>query len=371
MTVRSGEDASGVRRAAIGVLPFVVALLFASVLVLLVGENPIEAFRLIIQGSLGSADKLSDTVMVWVPLTLAAAGLVVTFAAGLWNIGVEGQIVLGAIGASLIAREVSAPPYILIPLTLLFGALFGIAWALLAGVLKTKGKVNEIFGGLGLDFVASGVTLYLIIGPWARPGIASTSGTEPFPTEAWLPALGDTRFSPLAVGLTIVLVVVVWMLLRGTRYGLKLKAVGRNPQSAFLMGIPTNRYILGAFAICGALSGLAGAIQATGFHHKLVPSISGGYGFLGILVVLLAGFRAIWIAPIAAFFAVIAVGSITLTLRLDVDSALGAVITGILVLFALMASGLRSYRRRKRSLELPPDPEESTSTPTPARGGAS
>jgi simple sugar transport system permease protein len=137
------------------------------------------------------------------------------------------------------------------------------------------------------------------------------------------------------------------------------------------MGIPTNRYILGAFAICGALSGLAGAIQATGFHHKLVPSISGGYGFLGILVVLLAGFRAIWIAPIAAFFAVIAVGSITLTLRLDVDSALGAVITGILVLFALMASGLRSYRRRKRSLELPPDPEESTSTPTPARGGAS
>ena len=365
MTVRSGEDASGVRRAAIGVLPFLVALLFASVLILLVGENPIEAFRLILRGSLGSPDKLSDTIMVWVPLTLAAAGLVVTFSAGLWNIGVEGQIVLGAIGAALIAREVSAPAWILVPLTLIFGIIFGIGWALLAGVLKTKGKVNEIFGGLGLDFVATGLTLYLIIGPWARPGIASTSGTEPFPEDALLPAVGDTRFSPLAVVLTILAVLGVWLLLRGTRFGLKLKAVGRNPTSAYLLGIPTNRYILGAFAICGGLAGLAGAIQATGFHQKLVPSVSGGYGFLGILVVLLAGFRAIWVAPISAFFAIVMVGSISLTLRLDIDSAIGGVLTGILVLFALMAAGIRDYRQRTKAREAPPPEPEPDPVETP------
>ena len=365
MTVRSGEDASGVRRAAIGVLPFLVALLFASVLILLVGENPIEAFRLILRGSLGSPDKLSDTIMVWVPLTLAAAGLVVTFSAGLWNIGVEGQIVLGAIGAALVAREVSAPAWILVPLTLIFGIIFGVLWALLAGVLKTKGKVNEIFGGL--DFVATGLTLSLIIGPWARPGIASTSGTEPFPEDALLPAVGDTRFSPLAVVLTILAVLGVWLLLRGTRFGLKLKAVGRNPTSAYLLGIPTNRYILGAFAICGGLAGLAGAIQATGFHQKLVPSVSGGYGFLGILVVLLAGFRAIWVAPISAFFAIVMVGSISLTLRLDIDSAIGGVLTGILVLFALMAAGIRDYRRRKKEREAPPPEPE----PEPAEAPGS
>jgi general nucleoside transport system permease protein len=346
VTTRSGEDASGVRRAAVGLAPFVVALAFAALLVALVGENPVEAFRLILKGSLGSPDKISDTVMVWVPLTLAAAGLVVTFAAGLWNIGVEGQIVLGAIGASLVAREVSAPTYVLVPLTLITGVAFGALWALLAGILKTKGKVNEIFGGLGLDFVATGLTLYLIIGPWARTGIASTSGTEPFPREAWLPAVGTTRFSPLAVILTVLALLGVWLLLRGTRYGLRLKAVGRNIRSSHLLGIPTNRYMLGAFAICGGLAGLAGAIQATGFHHKLVPSVSGGYGFLGILVVLLAGFHAARIAPISAFFAIVAVGSITLTLQLDVDSSLGSVLVGILVLFALIATGLRSYRRR-------------------------
>lgn len=346
---RSGEDAAGVKGAAIAIAPLLVALAFAALLVLLVGENPLEAFRLIIDGSLGSTDKLSDTVMVWVPLTLAAAGLVVTFAAGLWNIGVEGQIALGAIGAALIAREVAAPPIVLVPLTLVFGILFGVIWALFSGALKAYGKVNEIFGGLGLDFVATGLTIYLIIGPWARPGIASTSGTEPFPEDAWLPALGDTRFSPLAVVLTILAVVGVWLLLRGTRFGLKLKAVGANTHSSYLLGIPTNRYMLGAFAICGALAGLAGAIQATGFHYKLVPSSSGGYGFLGILVVLLAGYKAARVAPISAFFAIVAVGSISLTLRLDVDSALGAVLTGVLVLFALLGTGVRSHRSRKRA----------------------
>jgi simple sugar transport system permease protein len=354
-------DAAGVRRAAISVVPFLIALAFAGMLVLLVGEDPFEAFRLILQGSLGSPDKLSDTIMVWVPLTLAAAGLVVTFSAGLWNIGVEGQIVLGAIGASFIARTIEAPALVVVPLTLVAGVLFGIVWALFAGLLKTRGRVNEIFGGLGLDFVAAGLAVFLIIGPWSRPGIASTGGTELFPREAWLPALEGSRFSPLAVILTIVAVVGVWLLLRGTHVGLKFKAVGRNLQSARLLGIPTERFILGAFAICGASAGLAGAIQATGFHHKLVPAVSGGYGFLGILVVLLAGFRAAYVAPIAAFFAIVAVGSISLTLRLGVDSALGGVMTGLLVLVALISSGLRSYRQRRQEATRPP---ESPGTPS-------
>jgi simple sugar transport system permease protein len=334
-------------RVAVAVGPIIVALAFAALLIVLSGQDPVGAIRLLIEGSLGSPDKIADTIMVWVPLTLAATGLVVTFAAGLWNIGVEGQIVLGAIGAAFVARNLAAPPIVLVAATLLAGVLCGIAWALLAGVLKTRGRVHEIFGGLGLDFVAAGLTLYLVIGPWARPGIASTSGTEPFPREAWLPALEASRLSPLAVLLTIAGLVVVWLILRGTHFGLRLKAVGRNHVSARLLGIPTDRFVLAAFAICGALAGLAGAIQATGFHHQLVPSVSGGYGFLGILVVLLAGFRAAYVAPVAAFFAIVTVGSIALTLRLDMDSAIGGVLTGVLVLFALLGQGLRATWARR------------------------
>jgi simple sugar transport system permease protein len=319
----------------------------AIVLLQLAGAPPLEALGLLWDGSVGSAAKISDTLAAWVPLTLAAAGLVVTFAAGLWNIGVEGQVVAGAVAATWVAREVPGPAPLLLPLMLVAGLAGGALWALLAGVLKTRGGVNEIFGGLGLDFVASGLAIYLIIGPWKREGIASTSGTDLFGQAAWLPTLGAARVPAVAIALTVLAVVLVYLLMRGTRFGLRLKAVGKNPRSAHLMGIPPGRYTLAAFALCGGLAGLAGAVQVSGVFHKLVPSVSGGYGFLGILVVLLAAYRAAWIGPIGLFFAAVAVGSTQLSLRLDLDSSLGGVLQGVLVLLVIMAGGWRARRSRR------------------------
>jgi len=332
------------------VVPIVLAFAVAVALLQLAGAPPLEALGLLWDGSVGSAAKISDTLSAWVPLTLAAAGLVVTFAAGLWNIGIEGQIVAGAVVATWVAREAPGPAPALIPLMLLAGVIGGALWALLAGVLKTRGGVNEIFGGLGLDFVASGLAIYLIIGPWKRAGIASTSGTDLFRNEAWLPTVGAAQVPAIAIGLTVAAVILVSLLMRGTRFGLRLKAVGKNARSAHLMGIPTERYTLGAFALCGGLAGLAGAIQVSSAFHKLVPSVSGGYGFLGILVVLLAGFRAAGIAPIALFFAAVAVGSTQLSLRLDLDSSLGGVLQGVLVLFVIMAGGWQARRSRRARL---------------------
>ncbi len=322
------------------------ALAFGIILLLLAGAPPFEALWLLVEGSFGSASKMSATLLAWSPLLLASAGLVVTFAAGLWNIGVEGQVVVGAIAASWVARSLPGPVWVILPATIIAGAIGGLVWALIAGVLKTYGGVHEIFGGLGLDFVAAGLVVYLVLGPWKRTGVASTSGTNIFRDAAWMPeieALG-TGWPVVPVVLGLVGVLFVWLLLRGTRFGLRLKAVGRNPQSSFLLGIPTNGYMLGAFAIGGALAGIAGTVQATGFHHKLVPSISGGYGFLGILVVLLASFSAAWIAPIALFFVAISVGSTQLDLRLSLDSAFGGVLQGIIVLF-VMIGGAWSARR--------------------------
>jgi len=316
------------------------------VLLLLVGAPPFEALWLLVEGSFGSASKISATLLAWSPLLLASAGLVVTFAAGLWNIGVEGQIVIGAVAATWVARSLPGPAWFVIAAAILAGAFGGIVWALFAGVLKTHGGVHEIFGGLGLDFVAAGLVVYLVLGPWQRTGVASTSGTDIFREEAWMPtfeAFGtDWPIIPVVLGLVSVLI--VWVLLRGTRFGLRLKAVGSNPKSAFLIGIPTNRYLLGAFAIGGALAGIAGTVQVTAFHHKLVPSISGGYGFLGILVVLLASFSAVWVPPIALFFVAISVGSTQLDLRLGLDSAFGGVLQGTIVLF-VMIGGAWSARR--------------------------
>lgn len=334
-----------------------VALVVSIVLLFMVGAPPLEALWLIVWGSLGSASKIAATMLAWSPLLLASAGLVVTFAAGLWNIGVEGQVIMGAIAAAWVARVVPGPGWVVVPLTIIAGAVGGAIWSLLAGVLKTHGGVHEIFGGLGLDFVAAGLATYLVIGPWKRAGVASTSGTDIFREEAWMPefhVLG-VGFPVLPVFLGLVSVLIVWLLLRGTLFGLRLKAVGSNTYSSFLLGIPTNRYMLGAFAIGGAFAGIAGTVQATAFYHKLVPAISGGYGFLAILVVLLAGFSAVWVAPIALFFVAISIGSTQLDLQLGLDSTFGGVLQGIIVLF-VMFGGAWAVKRSSASLSSPEEP---------------
>ncbi len=327
-----------------------VALAFALVvgLLLLVGAPPFRSLGDIWSGAMGGTNQVGDTLMAWVPLALATSGFIVTYVAGLWNIGIEGQIAMGGIAATWVGRTAPGGRVVLIPLMFLAGIVGGALWAVLAGLLKTKGGVNEIFGGLGLDFVASGLAVYLIIGPWKRHGIASTSGTSLLRGAATLPVLGHTRFSLVAAVIAAAGVTLVLLLLRGTRFGLRLKAVGRNPRSAFLMRISPDRYMLGAFAVCGGLAGAAGTIQVAGVWHKLVPSISGGYGFLAILVALLAAFKPARVAPIAFFFAIASVGSAQLTLLLNLNSALGGVLQGVVVLFVILVGGWQVERARRR-----------------------
>lgn len=339
------------RRAAIQgmVVAVLGAAVIVSLLLLALGANPWEAFKLIYDGSFGSMAKLSATLRVWVPLAIASASLVITYSAGLWNIGVEGQIVMGAIFATWAARSMPGPGWLVIVVGIIAGIVGGTVWGLLTGVLRTHGGVNEIFGGLGLFFVSLGLTTYLVIGPWAREGVASTSGTDLFEKDAWFPNIGSLDVSWLALLLGVAAVGGVFFLMRGTMFGLKLKAIGSNMASSARLGVPSNRYMLGAFAVAGGLAGLAGTTQAMAFHHKLVPSISGGFGFLGILIVLLAGFRAAPIAPLALFFAALSVGSSQLELRLDLDSSVGGVIQALLVLFVLLGAGWQRKRAELRA----------------------
>lgn len=332
------------RRIASFLVPLAVALGITALLLIVAGAPPLEALGLIGEGAFGDTTRIADTLTAWIPLGMAAAGLVVTFRAGLWNIGVEGQIIAGAIAASAVSRSAPGGPAIVIPLLLLAGVLGGALWGWLAGILRVKGRVNEIFGGIGLGFVAQSFATYLVIGPWKRAGVASTSGTEPFREETWLPTLGDTRLSWVGLTLLVIALVGVGFMLGRTRFGLRLRAVGSNPASARLLGVPANATLYWAFWWGGGLAGLAGGLLVAGLQHKLVPAIAGGRGFLAVLVVLLARNRVAFVAPIALFFAAISVGSSQLQLRLDLDSSLGAVIQGVLVLAAVLYAGWQARR---------------------------
>jgi simple sugar transport system permease protein len=317
------------------------------------GAPPFQAYWSILKGAFGSVDSLVTILISWSPLLLTTAGVLITFSAGLWNIGVEGQMVLGAIfttGALRLLQVTSLPPALIILLGILAGIIGGALWAALAGALKIFGGVNEIFGGLGLNFVATALTIYMVFGPWKRPGTGSMSGTEPFRRALWLPTLPGTSLSLWALGLSILAIVAIYILLRGTHFGLRLKAVGRNPKAAFLMGVPTWQYSMFAFLLCGALAGLAGAIQVTGLRHNLLPNISNGYGFLGLLVAMLVNYQAVWAAPVAFFFAALNTGSVQLQISYKLDSSFAGVLQSLLVLLVLLGEGARQ-RFVKKNLE--------------------
>ena len=326
-----------------GIAPIILGLILTTIALVVVGADPVKAYSVMWSGAFGDAVKIGNVTLAWVPILLAAVGLLITFTAGLWNIGIEGQIVFGAIFTTWAARTLDLPTPILIPILFIAGAIGGALWALLAGVLKTYGHVHEIFGGLGLNFIATGMTLYLILGPWARTGIASTSGTELFRPTAWLPTFpGSVPVGPIEISVALISLVLVYFALRGTLWGLKLKAIGKNIRSAFWLGIPTNANMLGAFMLCGVFAGMAGTVQTIGVWHRLIPSVSGGYGYLGILVVLLSGFQAIGVPFVAFFFAAVTKGSVSLPLDLQIDSSLGGVMQGIIVLLFVLSQGLRA-----------------------------
>lgn len=330
----------------------VLAFGVVSLILLSVDASPLEAYKNIYNGSFGEVRKFAEVLVAFVPLLLVTAGLLVTFSSGLWNIGVEGQVVLGAIATTWVYRlllDSSLPPALIIFLAILGGMAGGALWAALAGVLKVFGGVNEIFGGLGLNFVSTALTIYLIFGPWKRPGVASMSGTVPFPDEFSLPLWQNLRISPWALVIALIGIVFVYFLLQGTYFGLRLKAVGKNFRAAYLLGIPTWQYSMYSFLICGALAGAAGAVQVAAVYHRLIPSISSGYGYLGLMVAMLINYQAVWAVPVALFFAALNIGSIQLPILMKLDSSLSGVLQGVLVLFVLLASGVRQrFGRREQ-----------------------
>jgi general nucleoside transport system permease protein len=329
----------------------ILALLITTVILVAIGAPPLKVFQSILKGAFGTNQNIVAVLITWSPLLLTTAGVLITFSAGLWNIGMEGQMTLGAIFATGMLRllqHTSLPPAMIIIAGILAGVLGGALWAGLAGALKTFGGVNEIFGGLGLNFVATALTIYLVFGPWKRPGVGSMSGTQPFDKALWLPTMPGTDLSLWSLGISILVIVVVYFLLRGTHFGLRLKAVGKNSKAAFLMGVPTWQYSMFAFLLCGAFAGLAGGIQMTGIYHRLLPNISNGYGFLGLLVAMLINYQALWAAPIAFLFAALNIGSVQLQIQYKLDSSFAGVLQDLLVLMVLLGEGARQRFMKRR-----------------------
>lgn len=342
-------------------VPILAALLFTTGLLVLFGANPVEAFQAMWQGAFGAQDNTLSVIAFTIPVLLSSLGLLLTFTSGLWNIGIEGQIVMGAVAASWVALYMDASSPVMIAVEVILAMLAGALWAGLVGILKTWGGVHEIFGGLALNSLAIIFTNYLISGPWQPPEGGGFHGTLPFREIAQLPRFSESRFAPLSLLFALVALAMVFMALRGTTWGLKLKALGKNPRSAFLLGVSSERETILALMFCGALAGLAGAVRVLSWYDNLKQNISGGIGYLALLVVMLAAYRTLWVPLIAFFFSAVLNGSIILQLRTQLHSSLGGILTGVMVLFVLLFGSSKALGIRKSPENQALEPETSDS----------
>ena len=349
----------------------VVALLISAVILAFVGGDPVRAYGHIVKAAFGSVGVLSDTLVKATPLILTGLACSLAFRMRLWNIGAEGQFLLGAWGASAIVLAPVLPPgtpgIVLIPVMMLAGAVAGGIWGFIPGVLRARLGVNEIITSLMLNYVALFWVQYWVFGPWSEGGFQQTAQ---FPRDAWLPRLTDFSgsvegFGGLTVHLGFIFglaaATLMWFLLNRSRAGYEIRLIGDSPRAARYAGIDIRRAIIIVFVISGALAGLAGMSEVGGVVHRLQDRISPGYGYTAIIIAYLAHF-----GPFRVVLASILFGALILAGREIQPSGVPAMIQGV-ILFALIAADvLVRYRIRIERRR----PVATTPQATPASGSS-
>ena len=260
----------------------VLSFLLFGLLLLIIGKDPIQSYKVIFSSTLGSAYGFSEVLVAMTPVLLTALAVALPSKVMLINVGAEGQLYIGAAFATWGALTFqSLPAWLLIPLMMLLGLLGGALWAFIPAYLKSIGLVNETITALLLNSVAPKIIGFLVFGFWHSA--MDTNKTARFVTAARLPTFLDTRVN-LGLVFGMVLLVAFWLFMKYSKWGLEMRAIGGNAQAARRNGIPLKNYILIVFCSGGALAGLAGMVQASGYYGLMLTNFSIGWGFMGFLI---------------------------------------------------------------------------------------
>jgi ABC-type uncharacterized transport system permease subunit len=353
-----------VRSVAIQIGAVVVGLVLSAVLLTAIGESPGNVLRTLLEGAFGSEFALTQTALKAVPLALAGLAVTLPLRMNLWNIGAEGQLHAGAIGATWVALTFGGwSAGALLPAMVLASVVAGAFWAGLAAAPRAFLGVNEIITTLLLNFVAILAVAYLVTGPWRSTATTSLNFpvTNLFSESALLPSVGRVHagvFFPLAIALLLLLV------LGRTRFGFEVRLIGGSPETARTLGMPIARDILVVMLVGGAIAGIAGMIEVSTTFGRLRQGISPGYGFMGIAIAALAGTSIVGTLVVAFLFAGFVVGGLALQTE-GVPQAFVLLIEGIIIVSALAgtrlaASPLRTLLPRRAGTDVVPTEEPSS-----------
>lgn len=330
----------------------IVALIFGGIVIAFAGGNPFASYAHIARASFGSIGVLSDTLVKATPILLTSLACSIAFRMKLWNIGAEGQFIMGAFGASAVALipvfRPETPSWIVLPVMLLAGMAGGALWGLIPGLLKAKLNVNEIISSLMMNYISIAWINYFIFAVWTEGGFQMS---RMFEHNAWLPRLLDyAKAIPFFRGLTthaglilgILAAVVIWLIVYRSRWGYEIRLIGDNPRAAQYTGINITKNTVLVMMLSGALAGVGGMSEVAGMVHRLQTSpIAAGYGFTGIIVAWLAKLN-----PLAAIVVSILFGALLLAGREIQPSGIPKMIQGIILVCLIASDFLMRYKIR-------------------------
>ena len=302
-----------------------------SIVMAVAGTSPIEGFGALFLGALGGPRQLAETLAQTTALLFPALGICLAFRAGLFNIGAEGQMLLGGLAAGAIGAAFVGPGWLAIVLLLGGGFLGGALWGALAGWMKSRFQANEIISTLMLNYVAISIANFLVAGPLKSP-LAVGAETAPLPPSSWLPALvPDTRLS-IALLIALAIAGVLQFVFTRTVFGYELRALGEAPEAARRNGVNIARLTWLAMGISGGIAGLGGAAIVAGELHRFNTSLSPGYGFTAIAVALVGDLHPLWICLAAFGFGILETGGLAMQAGANVPKDAIHLIEGIIIL---------------------------------------
>ncbi len=323
-------------------LAFIAGALFLWVF----GESPAEAYGALFKGAFSSKRYFAETLLSTTPLIFGGLAVALGFRCGLFNMGVEGQIVLGGMAAAYVGYAWELPLVIHLPAALLAGALAGGLWGAIPGYLKAKHRIHEVITTIMLNYIIFQVAAYMIAvgGPMKADNELPVS-PDVLPTAQLARIWEGTRMSG-GIFIALIFAVLVWVFLFKTRLGYKMRAVGLNSSAAEYAGIKPGNMMISAMFLSGALGGLAGAVEVLGVHYKFYAAFSPGYGWDAIAVSLLGLNHPVGVVASAFLFGVLRSGSITMQAIAQISKDIVLILSALIIFFTATNQTLRPILER-------------------------
>jgi general nucleoside transport system permease protein len=328
---------------AIAVAAITITLVLTAGPILVAGADPIAAYIHYFITPLTSEFRILEVLVSATPLIFAGVAVAIAFRAGYWNIGVEGQLLMGAVAAAAVGMVAEGMPAIVaITLMIAAGALGGAAWALVPALLRVRLGIDEVVTTLLLNPVALLLVQALVQGPWRDP--SGITESPPIAEVAHFPQLLERSRLHLGFLLAVGIALVAWWVIGRTAAGLRLRAVGLSPHAARFAGIPVERTLLRMALVSGAIAGIAGVSEVAGIQYRLTSGLSPGYGYTGIVVAMLGGLTMPGVIVSAFLIGDLDVGASSAERALGIPSQMAEVVQGTLLLVVVGLLALRRWR---------------------------